>query len=299
METAFKNESLPDRIFTVVNYVLITILFLLILYPLIYVVSSSFSSSQAVVSGEVLLWPVNPTLEGYRAVFQYKLVWSGFVNSVIYTALGTLVNVFMTVLAAYPLSRKDFFGKNVFMVLFMFTTMFTGGLIPTYLLVKDLGMLNSIWAMILPGALTVWNVIITRTYFQMTIPDELLEAAQLDGCDDFRFVWKMVLPVSGPIIAVIALYYGAANWNSYFNALIYLKDQDMYPLQLVLKDILISNDVDTTVFSGDPADAARREALRVLLKYSLIVVTTVPLLIVYPFVQKYFVKGVMIGSLKG
>lgn len=299
METVFYKESRQDRIFTVFNYIFLILLFVAILYPLVYVVSSSFSDSQAVVSGKVWLWPVNPTLDGYAAVFQYKLVGSGFLNSVIYTVLGTVINIVFTVLAAYPLSRRDFFGKNIFMILFMFTTMFSGGLIPTYLLIKDLGMLNSIWAMILPGALSVWNVIITRTYFQMTIPDELLEASQMDGCSDFRFVWKMVLPLSGPIIAVITLYYAAANWNQYFSALIYLKDQSLYPLQLVLKDILISNEVDMTMMSGSPEDAAKREAMRVLLKYSLIVITSLPLLIVYPFIQKYFVKGVMIGSLKG
>lgn len=299
MDTLRYKESWQDRWFTIANYTFLVLLFIAILYPLIYVVSSSFSDSQAVVSGKVWLWPVNPTLDGYIAVLQYKLVGSGFLNSVLYTVLGTAINIAFTILAAYPLSRRDFFGKNVFMILFMFTTMFSGGLIPTYLLIRDLGMLNSIWAMILPGALSVWNVIITRTYFQMTIPDELLEAAQMDGCSDFRFVWKMVLPLSGPIIAVITLYYAAANWNQYFSALIYLKDQQLYPLQLVLKDILISNEVDMSSMSGDPADAARRESLRVLLKYSLIVITSLPLLVVYPFIQKYFVKGVMIGSLKG
>ncbi|MEW4368289.1 carbohydrate ABC transporter permease [Paenibacillus kandeliae] len=299
MDTLRYKESWQDRLFTIANYTFLVLLFIAILYPLVYVVSSSFSDSQAVVSGKVWLWPVNPTLDGYIAVLQYKLVGSGFLNSVLYTVLGTAINIAFTILAAYPLSRRDFFGKNIFMILFMFTTMFSGGLIPTYLLIRDLGMLNSIWAMILPGALSVWNVIITRTYFQMTIPDELLEAAQMDGCSDFRFVWNMVLPLSGPIIAVITLYYAAANWNQYFSALIYLKDQQLYPLQLVLKDILISNEVDMSSMSGDPADAARRESLRVLLKYSLIVITSLPLLVVYPFIQKYFVKGVMIGSLKG
>ncbi|GBF75286.1 hypothetical protein PA598K_03680 [Paenibacillus sp. 598K] len=299
MNTSFRNESWQDRTFTIVNYVLVTLLFLSVLYPLLYVVSASFSDSSAVISGEVWLWPVRPTLEGYIAVFQYSQVWTGIKNSFIYTVLGTLVNIVLTIAAAYPLSRKDFFGRNLFMVLFIFTTMFTGGLIPTYLVVKDLGMLNTVWSMIIPSAITVWNVIIARTYFQMTIPDEMLEAAQIDGCSDFKFVWQIVIRLSGPIIAVITLYYAAANWNQYFNAMIYLKDQSLYPLQLVLKDILISNDMDNTMFGGDPQDAARREAMRVLLKYSLIVVASVPLLILYPFVQKYFVKGVMIGSLKG
>ncbi|GGD73519.1 carbohydrate ABC transporter permease [Paenibacillus nasutitermitis] len=299
MNNSFRHESIPDKWFTVVNYTVLTLLFLIILYPLIFIVSASFSDSSAVISGEVWLWPVRPTLDGYSAVAQYSQVWTGLRNSIIYTVIGTLVNVIVTILAAYPLSRKDFYGKNLFMILFMFTTMFTGGLIPTYLVVKQLGMLDSIWAMVIPSAMSVWNVIITRTYFQMTVPDELLEAAQLDGCSDFKFLWKIVLRISGPIIAVIALYYAAANWNQYFNAMIYLKHQSLYPLQLVLKDILISNDVDSGMLSGDPEDAARREAMRVLLKYSLIVISSIPLLVLYPFVQKYFVKGVMVGSLKG
>lgn len=299
MDIRFRNESFTDKLFTIVNAIFITVLFVSVLYPIIYIVSASFSDSQAVVSGEVWLWPVRPSLEGYTAVLDYKMVWTGFKNSVIYTVAGTAVNVLMTVLAAYPLSRKDFYGKNMFMFLFMFTTMFTGGLIPNYLLVRELHMLDTVWSMIIPTALTVWNVIIARTYFQMSIPDELLEAAQLDGCNDFQFVWKIVIRLSGPILAVITLYYAAANWNQYFNAMIYLKSQHMYPLQLVLKDILVKNDVDVAMLSGDPMDAARREALKTLLKYSLIVISTVPLLVVYPFVQKYLVKGVMIGSLKG
>ncbi|WNQ10654.1 carbohydrate ABC transporter permease [Paenibacillus aurantius] len=299
MNITYRNESRTDKLFTLLNNTFMILMFLAVLYPIVYIVSASFSDSQAVVSGEVWLWPVRPSLDGYNAVFEYSQVWVGFRNSILYTVTGTLVNIVMTVLAAYPLSRKDFFGKNLFMVLFMFTTMFTGGLIPTYLLVRELGMLDTIWAMILPGALTVWNVIITRTYFQMSIPHELLEAAQLDGCDDFQFVWRVVVRLSGPILAVITLYYAAANWNQYFNAMLFLKNQAHYPLQLVLKDILVSNDVDVTMLSGDPQDAARREALKTLLKYSLIVISTVPLLIFYPFVQKYLVKGVMVGSLKG
>ncbi|UQZ36889.1 sugar ABC transporter permease [Paenibacillus sp. PK3_47] len=299
MNTSFRNESITDKLFVIVNIFFMSVIFIAVLYPIIYIVSASFSDSQAVVSGEVWLWPVRPSLEGYKAVFEYKQVWVGFGNSILYTVTGTLVNIVMTVLAAYPLSRRDFYGKNVLMILFMFTTMFTGGLIPGYLLVRDLGMLDTIWSMILPGALTVWNVIITRTYFQMSIPHELLEAAQLDGCNDFQFVWKIVVRLSGPILAVITLYYAAGNWNQYFNAMLYLKSQDHYPLQLVLKDILVKNDVDVGMLSGDPQDAARREALKTLLKYSLIVISTFPLLVFYPFVQKYLVKGVMVGSLKG
>ncbi|TVY10057.1 carbohydrate ABC transporter permease [Paenibacillus cremeus] len=298
MEHSAIKETSVDRLFNVLNYVILSLFLVTILYPLIYIISASISNSEAVISGKVWLWPIDPTLEGYKAVFKHKLIVSGFMNSFYYTIGGTLINVFMTILAAYPLSRKDFYGKNAFMFLFVFTMMFSGGLIPTYLLVRDLGMLNSVWSMLLPGALGVWNMIITRTYFQTTIPDELLEASQLDGCSDFQFVWKIVLPLSGPIIAVITLFYAVGHWNSYFSALIYLKNQHLYPLQLVLRDILVQNDVDLNMLV-DAQEAAKREGLRELLKYSLIIVATAPLMIIYPFVQKYFVKGIMIGSLKG
>jgi putative aldouronate transport system permease protein len=291
-------ESAGDRLFSIINYTVLSLFLITILYPLIYIASASISDSQAVIAGEVWLWPVNPSLDGYTAVFKHKLIWIGFRNSLYYTVVGTLINVVMTILAAYPLARKDFYGKNAFMFYFVFTMMFSGGLIPTYMIVKDLGLLNTTWAMLLPGALAVWNMIITRTYFQTTIPDELLEAAQLDGCSDFGFVWRIVIPLSGPIIAVITLFYAVGHWNSFFNAFIYLKNQNLYPLQLVLRDILVQNDVDLTMLT-DVQEAARKEGLRELLKYSLIVVATLPLLVVYPFVQKYFVKGIMIGSLKG
>ncbi|CAG7638192.1 carbohydrate ABC transporter permease [Paenibacillus allorhizosphaerae] len=288
-----------DRLFSVINYAVLILFTVTVLYPLVYIVSASFSDASAVAQGRVWLWPVGFTLDGYDAVFKNRLIWSGFRNSIFYTVAGTLINVVMTLLAAYPLARRDLFGKNVLMFLFVFTTMFSGGLIPSYLIVKDLGMLSSVWSLIIPGALGVWNMIITRTYFQTTIPTELLEAAQLDGCNDFQFVRKIVIPLSGPIIAVISLYYAVSHWNQYFNAMIYLKSPNLYPLQLVLRQILVQNQVDASMLGGDVLEAARRENLRELLKYSLIVIATFPLLVVYPFVQKHFVKGVMIGSLKG
>lgn len=291
-------EGRTDRWFNIINYVVLTLFLITVLYPLVFIVSASFSSPNAVTSGRVWLWPVEPSLEGYAAVFKHKLIWSSFWNSVFYTVAGTLINVVLTVMAAYPLARRDLFGKNAFMLLFVFTTIFSGGLIPSYILVKDLGMLNTVWAMILPSAMSVFNVIIARTYFKTTIPDELLEAAQLDGCNDFKFVSRIVIPLSGPIIAVIMLYSAVGYWNQYFNALIYLKQPSLYPLQLVLREILVQNEVDVSMLSS-LEDQASREGLRSLLKYSLIVVSSVPLLAVYPFVQKHFVKGVMIGSLKG
>jgi multiple sugar transport system permease protein/putative aldouronate transport system permease protein len=297
METTIK-ETGDDRMFNIINYSILFIFTITILYPLIYVVSASFSSSTAVISGRVWLLPVEPTLEGYAAVFKHKLIMSSFLNSVFYTAVGTAVNVVFTLMAAYPLARKDFMPRNVVMALFVFTMMFSGGLIPSYLIVKQLGLIDTRWSLIIPGALAVWNMIITRTYFQQTIPDELLEAAQMDGCDDFTFLRKIVIPLSGPIIAVISLYYAVGHWNQYFSALLYLKQQDLYPLQLVLRDILVQNEVDSSMIT-DVADQEARAGLRELLKFSLIVVSTVPVLIIYPFIQKHFVKGMMIGSLKG
>lgn len=290
-------ESRGDKWFNWVNMLLILLFLVVILYPLVFVVSASISSPDAVISGKVWLWPVQPTLDGYAAVFKHKLIWSSFRNSVFYTIAGTFLSVVLTIAAAYPLSRRDLFGKNCFMLLFVFTTMFSGGLIPSYLLVKDLGMLNTVWAMIIPSAMSVFNIIITRTYFKTTLPDEMLEAAQIDGCNDFRYVFSIVLQLSGPIIAVVALYSAVGYWNQYFNGLLYLDNQKLYPLQLVLREILVQNEVDASML--DMKEIAAQEGLRALLKYSLIVVSSLPLLLVYPFVQKYFIKGVMIGSLKG
>jgi putative aldouronate transport system permease protein len=296
--TGSMKESADDRLFTILNYIILFIFTITILYPLVYIVSASFSSSTAVISGRVWLYPVEPTLAGYEAVFKHRLIMSSFLNSVFYTVVGTTINVLFTLIAAYPLSRKDFMPRNSIMALFVFTMMFSGGLIPSYLVVKELGMIDTRWSLIIPGALGVMNMIIARTYFQTTIPDELLEAAQMDGCSDFTFVRKIVLPLSGPIIAVISLFYAVGHWNQYFNALLYLKHQELYPIQLVLRDILVQNEVDASMIT-DVADQAARDGLRELLKFSLIVVSTLPVLIIYPFIQRHFVKGMMIGSLKG
>lgn len=291
-------EARGDRVFNILNYTILSIFLVIVLYPLVYIVSASFSSATAVITGRVWLWPVDPGLKGYAAVFEYKAVWRGFYNSFYYTALGTIVNVVITVIAAYPLSRKDFVGRNIIMMIFVFTIMFSGGLIPTYMLVRDLGLRNTRWAMIVPTAISVFNVIITRTYFQSTIPHEMLEAAQVDGCTDLKFLAKIVLPLSGPILAVITLFYAVSHWNTYFNALLYLQDRALYPLQMILRSILIQNQIDPNMLLSEE-DLIARQGLADLLKYSLIVVSTVPVLIIYPFVQKYFVKGVMIGSVKG
>ncbi|NGP43797.1 carbohydrate ABC transporter permease [Bacillaceae bacterium SIJ1] len=287
-----------DRIFTICNYVLLSLFVASVLYPLIFVVSASFSSAEAVSSGKVWLWPVDFSIKSYQEVFNHDAIWRGYANSLFYMVVGTFINIVLTILAAYPLTRKDFRGRHIFMFMFVFTMMFNGGLIPMYLLVRDLGMLNTRWALLVPNGLAVFNVIITMTFFRSTIPNELLESAQIDGCNDFKFLWKIVIPLSAPIIAVMSLFYAVGHWNQYFSALIYLRDADLFPLQLVLRDILVQNEVDPSMMS-DVSNLEERIGLQELLKYATIVVASLPVLIIYPFVQKHFVKGVMIGSLKG
>jgi putative aldouronate transport system permease protein len=297
MENTSVKDNTKDRLFTIMNTLFLCIITFIVLYPLIYIVCASFSSPSAVLSGKVWLWPVDVTLEGYKAVFEYKRIWTGFANSLFYTIAGTTLNLAITLMAAYALSRKDLVGRNLIMMMCVFTMIFSAGIIPSYLVVQDLGLLNSRWAMILPTALSVWNLIIARTFFQVTIPHELLEASQMDGCSDFKFFFKIVIPLSAPIIAVLTLFYAVGHWNQYFQALLYIRDPDLFPLQLILREILIRNEVDASMLQ-DVRVAAEQAGLRQLLKYSLIVISSVPVLIIFPFVQKHFVKGVMIGSLK-
>lgn len=287
-----------DKVFYGVTYTGLVIILLLVLYPLIYIVSSSFSSPAAVASGKVWLLPVDLSLAGYEAVFKYKDVFIGYRNTLFYTVAGTAINIGMTLIAAYPLARKNLPGRGFFTFLFTFTMLFSGGMIPTYLLIKELNFINTPWAMLIPGAINITNLIITRTFIQTSIPDELLEAAQIDGCSDFRYFFMIVLPLSKANIAVITLYYAVAHWNAYFNAFLYLTNKSLFPLQLFLREILLLNRTDGATVM-DPETLAAMQGLTDLLKYSLIVVATVPILCLYPFVQRYFVKGVMIGSLKG
>jgi putative aldouronate transport system permease protein len=290
-------ESFGDRLFLIGIYLLLSAVLLAVLYPLVYIVSSSFSSPLAVSSGRVWLWPVDFSLRGYQVVLSNPQILTGYANSLFYTFFGTLISVTLTVSLAYPLSRKTFYGRNVLMIFITFTFLFSAGLIPTYLVVKGLGMLNTRWAMLIPQAIAVWQVIIARTFFQATIPDELVEASELDGCSDLRFLWSVVLPLSKPIIAVLVLMYAIFQWNAYFDALIYLKSAELYPLQLILRGILILN----TTSSGSMEATAMLERLQMadLLKYALIVLASLPVLVIYPFVQRYFVKGMLIGSIKG
>lgn len=294
----FKNYSLNDKIFYIVITAILTLFFIAVLYPCIFVLSASFSSGVAVQSGKVILFPVDLSIEGYRAVFNTSTVWTGFINSLFYTVVGTTINVVMTLTAAYCLSRRDLPGRNGIMLLFTFTMFFSGGMIPSYMMVQSLGILNTRWALLLPGAIGVYNLIVARTFIVNSIPLELLEASQMDGCSDVMYYLKVVIPLSKAIIAVLVLFYGVGHWNAYFNAMIYLHDKSLYPLTLFLREILMASQIDPSTVQ-DPELQARLAEMAGAIKYSLIVVSMVPVLIIYPFVQKYFVKGVMIGSVKG
>ena len=284
--------------FYLVNDTILLLVLLVVAYPIIFVISASFSSPQAVVSGRVMLWPVDLSIEGYKAILREQRVLIGYRNTILYTVGGTALNLLMTIICAYPLSRKDFVGRNIFMFIFTFTMLFSGGLLPSYLINQRLGLINTWPVMIIPGAIGVYQVIIARTFYQSNISDELLEAAFLDGCDNINFVIRVVLPLSKAITAVLVLQYAIGHWNQYFNALIYLSNRDLLPLQIFLREILILNQLTSDMFY-DPELAAVRQGLSDLLKYSLIVASTLPVWCAYPFVQKYFIKGIMIGSIKG
>lgn len=302
MGTGIK-ETRTDRLFLLCNYVFVTIALLAVTYPLLYIVSASISNPKLVASGEMWLWPKDITFEGYKRVFNSRQIWNGYANTIVYTLMGTAVNLLVTLPAAYALSRKDFVFRNFFMGMFMVTMFFGGGLVPTYLLVKQLGMINTMWALIIPSAASIWNIVVTRTFFQSAIPTELQEAAQMDGCTNLRLFIRIVLPLSLPIIAVMALFYGVGHWNSYFSALIYLNDSGKYPLQLVLRQILVLQEMSAqggTMVDAATATAANTKAeIAALVKYAVIIVSTLPVIAVYPFLQRYFVQGVLIGSLKG
>lgn len=291
-------ESMGDRLFLGGIYAFLVIVLIIVLFPLMNIVSSSFSSPQAVISGRVFLFPVEFSLEGYKAVFRNGDIITGFLNSLFYTCVGTTLNVVLTIMIGYPLSRRTLAGRGFVMGLLMVTMLFDGGLIPYYLVVKDLQLLDTRWALILPTALAVFQVIVARTFFQSTIPEELNEAAELDGSSDWHFIFSIVLPLSKPIIAVMTLMYAVGHWNAYFDAMIFLKDKSLFPLQIVLRNILITNTIDPAMLSNVDMLTAQ-SGLKDQLKYALIVVASVPVLLIYPFVQKHFVKGVMIGSLKG
>lgn len=287
-----------DKILYSVITMILILLIIVILYPLIYVVSCSFSSGEAVSSGKIILWPVDISLQGYKAVFSYRQVWVGYANTIFYTVVGSVISVVLTTMAAYPLSRKNFQGRKYYTIFFMIPMFFSGGIIPTYLLMTKLHLIDTRWAIIFASAMSIFNMVIMRTFFQNSIPNELLEAAKIDGVSDFGYLFKIVIPLSKAIFAVITLYYAVAQWNSYFNAILYLRTEDLFPLQMVLRDILNASKMDLSQVQ-DPEILRQMRGLSDVMKYALIVVSSVPILVAYPFVQKFFEKGVMIGSVKG
>ncbi|WP_434751172.1 carbohydrate ABC transporter permease [Paenibacillus amylolyticus] len=288
-------ESLGDRLFITALYIILSLVLVAVLYPLIYIVSSSLSSPSAVSSGKVWLWPVDLSFEGYKAVLRNEQVLMGYANSLFYTVCGTFISVALTIMIAYPLSKKTFVGRSTLMIFITFTMLFAGGLIPTYLVVKSLGLIDTRWALLIPNAIWVWQVIIARTFFQNSIPEELSEAADIDGCSDIRFIFSVILPLAKPIVAVLSLMYAVGQWNAYFDALIYLKSQSLYPLQLILRSILILGSSGNM----DASEMIKQQQMAELMKYSLIVMASLPVLIIYPFVQRYFVQGMLVGSVKG
>lgn len=293
-----RHRTWDDKVlFSITNIMLLFVL-IITAYPLIYVVSCSFSSGSAVSSGQVFLWPVGFTIQGYKIIFSYKAVWTGFANTIFYTVAGTIVNLTSTVLIAYPLSRPNYQARKGLLLLCTFSMMFAAGMVPKYMLISSLGLINNRLVMIIDGAWSISNMILMRTFFQSSIPGELIEAARLDGCSELRTLWKIVLPLSKAVMAVITLYYAVGHWNAYFNAMLYLRDRDKYPLQIVLRDILNASKIDLSEIE-DPELLKEMAGAADLMKYALIVVTSAPVIAAYPFVQKFFKKGVMLGSLKG
>lgn len=292
-------DSMSDRIFNIVNVTLLGIFALIVLYPLYFVLVASVTDPMVVNSGTLLLYPVKWYTRGYKKIFAYDSLWTGYWNSLVYMVLGTSVNLAVTIPGAYALSRKDFVGRGLLLKVFAFTMFFSGGMIPSYLINVKLGLRGNLWSMILPGALSVWNMMIARTSFEHSIPEELLDAAHIDGCSDFRFFFQFALPLSKALLAVITLYYAVGHWNGYFHALIYLNKESQFPLQLVLRNLLIVNQVQSSSMTSDLKNMADKIRMAEQLKYGIIVVASVPLLILYPFLQRFFTKGVLVGSLKG
>ena len=290
-------DTLGDKLFYAACYLITALFMLAVLYPLVYILSASFSSAEAITSGRMWLYPVDFSLVGYRYILKYDAIWLGYRNTLFYTFAGTLINVAMTMTCAYGLSRRGMRGRRFFTMLFTFTMIFSGGMIPNYLLMKDLKILNTVWCMLLPGAISAYNLIVAKTFIENSIPGDLLEAARIDGCSDVRFFFSIVLPLSKAILAVLLLMYAAAHWNAYFNAFLYLTDKKLYPLQIFLRQILVQSNMSADML--DPEAMAQMQTLQQILKYAVIVVSTAPMLCLYQFVQKYFRQGVMIGSIKG
>ena len=297
MKSRIIRKSKGEFIFDICINLIGLLVIIIVLVPLIFVVSASFSDPELVLKGKVFLFPKGITLEPYKMVFQNKDIWQGYRNTIFYTIAGTSISVILTVLAAYPLSRKEMAGRKYFMLIILFTMYFNGGLIPTYLLVRNLGLYDRVWALLIPSAISTFNLIVAKTFFESNIPDEMYESAKLDGCGNIRMLISVGLPLSKAIIAILVLYYAVDQWNSYFNALIYLNNEKLYPLQIILRNILLLG--QTEQLGTNAVGMGEKIKMAEGIKYSVIIISSVPILMVYPFVQKYFVKGVMIGSIKG
>lgn len=291
-------DTKGDKIFLAINFFFLVLCLLIVSLPLINVIAQSFSSPKAVIAGQVKFIPIDFNIDGYKQILSSSTIMSGYLNSIKYTIIGTIINILMTISVAYPLARKGLVGKKVIMSLFVFTMIFTAPLIPTYLNIKNLNMLDSIWALVIPGAISVYNMVIARTFFMSTIPDEMLEAGELDGASDIKLLIHLVLPLSKSIIAVLILYYAVSHWNSYFDAFIYISTENKFPLQVVLRNIMANAQAIEQMISADTEQNMRLATIEVM-KYAVIIVGSLPVILIYPFVQKHFVKGVMIGSLKG
>ncbi len=292
-------HSLPDKIFIGVNYTLVTLCFLIVLYPLIFVISASVSDPVAVNLGKVFLLPKGFNLVGYEKVFAYEPVWVGYRNTIFYTVVGTVISVAVTMGCAYPLTRKDFFGRGFFLMMLTVTMFFSGGLVPTYLAVRDMKLINTIWIVLIMGMTSAYNIFVTRTFMSSNIPEPIIEAATIDGASDFGVFFRIVLPLSMPILAVMTLFFGVGRWNSYFTEMIYLNDADKYPLQLYLREILVRNNINEIMNSNDAEAMAEQARIAETMKYALIIVSTLPIMCIYPMLQKFFIKGIMIGAIKG
>lgn len=296
------HETRFDRAFNAINTALVLLITFVILLPLLNVVACSFSEPDAIMTNSVFIWPVGLNTAAYARLFKLQDIWMGYANSLFYAIVGTAFNLLVTVMCAYPLSCKDMMGHKLFLGIFTFTMFFSGGTIPTYLVVRSCRLINTRWALIIPGIMSVYNMILARTYFMTSIPAELREAARIDGANEAKVLVRIVLPLSMPILAVLAMYYAVGHWNSYMSGLIYLTDKTKYPLQLIIRDYLLSDALLDELTSGGNVTSeylAKAMGEREVLKYAIIIVSTLPMLILYPFVQKHFMKGVMVGSIKG
>ncbi len=293
---AYMRDSLGDMVFNAINCIFLGIMALIILYPLYFIIIAAISDPDAVLAGEVFLYPVGITFSGFEKILERTDVWLGYRNTIVYTIITVVLSLIVTIPAGWALSRKNLAGKRFFMIFFLIPMFFGGGLIPFYNVMSGLGLVNTMWAIILPAIMSVWNLFMTRTFFESSIPDGLVEAAKIDGAGEFRIFFELVLPLAKAIMAVMALYYAIGQWNSYFNAMIFIQDETLYPLQLVLKEILIASE-STTGGSGETILEQYRLANQI--KYVSVIVSSAPVIMLYPFVQKYFAQGVMIGSLKG